>query len=75
MWTEWNEIDRMFDTMGLLHSRMNRLFPDYSRSLTLPAWDVTQSGPRTNLYDVGDLLEMKVEVPGIEKDDLNIKVQ
>lgn len=68
MWTRWNEIERMFNTM-------NRLFPEYGRSWTLPAWDVTQSGPRTNLYDAGDHLEMKVEVPGIEKDDLNIKVQ
>jgi hypothetical protein len=43
MWTRWNEIDRMFDTMNLLHNRINRLYPEYGRFRTLPTWDVTQS--------------------------------
>jgi HSP20 family protein len=75
MWTRFSDLDRMFQTMDLLHNRMNRLFPEYGRSWALPAWDVPQSGPRTNLYDLGDHLEMKVEVPGIEKDALNVKIQ
>jgi len=75
MWTRWSDMDRMFHTMDLLHNRMNRLFPEYGRSWTLPVLDVTQAGPRTNLYDLGDHLEMKVEVPGIEKEALNVKVQ
>jgi HSP20 family protein len=74
MWTRWSDMDRMFRTMDLLHNRMNRLFPEYARSRDLPAWEVTQGGPRTNLYDLGDHLEMKAEVPGIEKDVLSIKV-
>jgi HSP20 family protein len=61
--------------MDLLHNRMNRLFPEYGRSSAIPAWTVTQGGPRTNLYDLGDSLEMKVEVPGVAKDALNVKVQ
>jgi len=65
----------MFNAMDLLHNRINRLYPDYGRAWNFPVWDEVQSGPRTNLYDVGDHLEMKVEVPGIAKDDLNIKVQ
>jgi HSP20 family protein len=65
----------MFQTMDLLHNKMNRLFPEYGRSRAFPAWNVAQSGPRTNLYDLGDHLEMKVEVPGIEKEALNVKVQ
>jgi HSP20 family protein len=75
MWTRWSDIDRMFNAMDLFQNRMNRLFPEYGRSWTIPALDVTRSGPRTNLYDVGDHLEMKVEVPGTAKDDLSIKVQ
>ena len=75
MWTRWSDIDRMFQTMDLLHNRMNRLFPEYGRSSAIPAWTVTQGGPRTNLYDLGDSLEMKVEVPGVAKDALNVKVQ
>ena len=75
MWTRWSDMDRMFHTMDLLQNRMNRLFPEYDRSWALPALDVSQAGPRTNLYDLGDRLEMKVEVPGIEKEALNVKVQ
>lgn len=76
MWTRWNDIDRMFNTMDLLQNRMNRMFPDYDSPRRFPvAWDVPQSGPRANLYDAGDRLEMKVEVPGMTKDDLNIKIQ
>lgn len=75
MWTRWSDIDRMFNDMDLLHNRMNKLYPEYGRTWTIPAWDATQSGTRTNLYDAGDHLEMKVEVPGIAKEELNIKVQ
>lgn len=76
MWTRWSDIDRMFNAMDLLQNRMNRMFPDYGRLRRFPvAWDVPQSGPRTNLYDAGDQLELKVEVPGLTKDDLNIKIQ
>jgi len=75
MWTRWSDIDRMFQTMDLLHNRMNTLFPEYGRSSAIPAWTVTHGGPRTNLYDLGDSLEMRVEVPAVEKDALSIKVQ
>lgn len=75
MWTRWNDIDRVLNTMELLHNKINRLYPEYGRSWTFPAWDVSQSGPRTNLYDAGDHLEMNIEVPGVAKEDLNIKVQ
>ena len=76
MWTRWNDIDRMFNAMDLLQNRMNRMFPDYGSLRKLPvAWDVPKSGPRTNLYDAGDHLEMKVEVPGMTKDDLSIRIQ
>ena len=76
MWTGWNDIDRMFNAMDLLQNRMNRTFPDHGKLRRFPmAWDVAMSGPKTNLYDAGDHLEMKVEVPGMTKDDLNIKIQ
>lgn len=75
MWTRWSDIDRMFQTMDLLNSRMNRLFPEYGRSSAIPTGGVTQGGPRTNLYNLGESLEMKIEVPGVAKDALSVKVQ
>jgi HSP20 family protein len=76
MWTRWSDIDRMFNAMDLLQNRMNRMFPDYGKFKSYPAaLDVLQSGPTANLYDVGDHLEMKIELPCMTKDDLNIKLQ
>lgn len=76
MWTRVRDFDRMFQAMDLLHSRLGGFFDDYDRS-RLPAstWGVTDSGPRTNMYDTGEHLEIRVEVPGIRKEDLNIKLQ
>lgn len=76
MWTKWNDIDRMFHAMDLLQTRFNRLFSDYERPHPFPApWVVAQAVPKTNLYDAGDHLEIKAEVPGISKDDLSIRIQ
>lgn len=75
MWTRLRDIERMFNTIDLLQNRMNRLLSDYGRTGAFPsAWGVTQAGPYTNLYDCGDHLEMQVEVPGIAREDLSIKV-
>jgi HSP20 family protein len=75
MWTRWSDLDQMFRTMDLFQNRLNGLRPEYARLRTIPAWDIAQGAPKTNLYDAGGYLEMKVEVPGIAKDDLNVKVQ
>jgi len=76
MWTRVGDIDRMLGTMDLLRSRMNRLFTDYDRSYGEDyGWRITRETPRTNLYDNGDKLEITAEVPGLLKENLNIKIQ
>ena len=76
MWSRWSDIDRMFNTMNLLQTRMDRLFGDYGQSRPIPAaWIEAESMPRTNLYDVGDHFEVITEVPGFKKEDLDIKIQ
>lgn len=75
MWTRLRDIERMFNTFDLLQNRMNRLYSDYGRMRTPSTWGVAQIGPNTNLYDCGDHLEMTVEVPGIAREDLSIKIQ
>lgn len=76
MWTRWSDVDRMFNAMDLLQNRMNRMFPDYGRIGRFPVtWDIARSGPKANLFDAGDHLEMKVEVPGMVKENLNIRLQ
>ncbi|MFH1152475.1 MAG: Hsp20/alpha crystallin family protein [Pseudomonadota bacterium] len=73
MLTRWNDIDRMFGSMDLLRSRLDRLFSDYNRPVGLD-WQ-TDTVPRTNLYDNGEGFEIRAEVPGFSKEDLNVKIQ
>jgi HSP20 family protein len=76
MWTRVNDFDRMFGAMDLLRSRMNRLFTDFDRSQGEGYhWSVADGSPRTNLYDNGDSFKIIAEVPGMTKEDLNIKIQ
>lgn len=76
MWTRLGEIERMFNAMDRLHNKMNRLYSDYGRTPAFSStWGMPQSGPSTNLFDCGDHLEMQVEVPGIAREDLSIRVQ
>jgi HSP20 family protein len=54
---------------------MNRMLSNYDRSYGRGGgWAVTDAEPLTNLYDVGDRLEVKAEVPGLAKEDINIMV-
>ncbi len=76
MWRSVNDIDRMFGAMDLFRSRMNRLFSDFDRSYgEAHGFRYADGLPRTNLYDNGDKLEVKAEIPGLKKDDINIKIQ
>lgn len=76
MWTSVNNIDRLFGAMDLLNSKISRVFPDFDKydggRYGLRLADGT---PRTNLYDNADYLEIRAEVPGMLKDDINIKIQ
>lgn len=76
MWTRMNDIDRMFGAMDLFRSRMNRLFTEFDKSYGEDyGWRVVNGTPRTNLYDGGNHLELIAELPGLPKDDINIKIQ
>ena len=76
MFTRLSDIDRMFGAMDQLRNKMDRLFSDYDRSsLSSPAFTLRSNSPRTNLLESGDSFEVQAEVPGISKDDLNIKIQ
>jgi HSP20 family protein len=76
MWTRGDDIDRMFDAMDLFRSRLNRMFTDYDGSYGDDyGWRLINGSPRTNLYDSGDTFQVIAEVPGLSKDDLNIRIQ
>lgn len=80
MLTRMSDINRMFGAMDLLRNKMDRVFRDFDRSFDRsfadgPALTFTSTPPRTNLFEDGDNFEIQAEVPGIAKDDLNIKIQ
>lgn len=76
MATSWDDIDRMFTMMDFLRNKMDRVSTDYERPLGFESWwPAVENWPRTNMHENADQLEMKVEVPGLTKDDLHVKIQ
>lgn len=76
MWTRVNDMDRMFNAMDLLRSRMNRMFTDFGRYYGDDyGWRVMSGSPWTNMYDDGDSFRVIAELPGLSKGDLTIKIQ
>ena len=67
MLTRLSDIDRLFGSMNLLQKKLDNLY-GYR-------WDLEETSPRTNLYENGDNFEIRAEVPGLEKEDLNVKIQ
>lgn len=70
------DLSQMLGAMDLFRTQMNTLFNDLDRTYsTSPWWLTGEAYPRTNLYDTGDTLELLTEVPGIAREDLNVKIQ
>lgn len=71
------DLQRMLSSMDALRDRVNFLNGDYHDSVPLydRAWGFADNWPKLNLYDTGDQLEVKVELPGFAKEDIHIKVQ
>lgn len=76
MLTRLNDIQHFLGAMDLFRNRMDTIFSDFDRT-TSPGfgWVVGEAYPRTNLSDTGDNLEIFAEVPGIAKEDLQVKIQ
>ena len=76
MFTHLNDIRQLLGTMDLYRNHMNALFGNgNSTSATGYGWPGTETYPRTNLNDTGDTLEIFAEVPGVSKEDLQVKIQ
>ena len=74
MFTRLNDMDRLFGTMNLLQKRLNNLYSDYGSA---PAFrgPIDEVSPRTNLYETQDQFEIRAEVPGLEKEELSVRIQ
>ena len=67
-----NNLNSLLGAMDLFRSRMDTMFNEFDRGI---GWTVAEAYPRTNLYDAGDNLEVVSELPGVSKEDLNVKIQ
>lgn len=76
MWTRLNDFDRMLEAMDRLRSKLNRVYLDYDTPYGEEyGWRAQNGFPRTNLCESGDSFQVIAEVPGLTKEDLNIKIQ
>jgi HSP20 family protein len=76
MTTRWQDIHQLLGAMDLFRNQMNSMFNDFDRSYSAGRGWIGRDGyPRTNLSDTGDNLELVAEVPGVAKEDLNLKIQ
>lgn len=76
MYARLSDIDRMFGAMDLLRNRMNRVFKDVDPSSPFgPFLGIASESPRTNILENGDRFEIQAELPGIAKEDLDLKLQ
>lgn len=76
MITPWDDINQTLQTMNLFRNRMNTIFNDFDQFSNFnQSWLVGETLPRTSLCDTGDNLELFAEVPGIAKEDINLKIQ
>ena len=71
MFARVNDINRMFGALDLFHHTPG----GFSQGGTLENRSGEHVLPLTNLYDKGDSFEVRVEVPGLNKDDLSINLQ
>ena len=72
----WSDLDELMGAMEIFRNRMNSVFGTSDRpSFPGQIWTASETYPRTNLTDTGDNLEVIAELPGIAKEDLNVKIQ
>ena len=72
MWTR--VINRGPGNVDLFRSQLNRLFSDFEDSYSGVGRSVAMA-PRTNMSDSGDRFVLKAEVPGMTREDLQIRIQ
>ncbi len=71
--TRWDP----FRDVATLQNRMNSLFQDFSRNQGGDADLPTTTGfvPPVDVYEDGHKIVLKLEVPGIKQDDLDIRIE
>jgi HSP20 family protein len=64
-----------FREVVALQSRLNSLFQDYGRGQNDEALTAASFAPPVDIYEDDQKLVLKLEVPGVKQDDLDIQVE
>ena len=72
MLTRFGEFDLVWGHMNEFRRQVNRLFDEYEHGR---GWRLDRGWPRTNLYDNGESLQIRAEVPGLNEKDLDLRIQ
>ncbi len=77
MLTRFNDLQRMLSSIDALRDRVNLLTGEYSDLMPVfeGGWGFADNWPKMNLYDSGEQLELKVELPGFAREDIHIRLQ
>lgn len=76
MTTRWQDIHQLLGAMDLFRNQMNSMFNEHDRAYpTGRNWIGRDGYPRTNLSDTGDTLQLVAEIPGVAKENINVKIQ
>ncbi len=67
----WSEMDRLFDSF---RTDFDDLFWPFNTRTTAMTQMTQRRTPPMDVADMGDCYEMRLEMPGIPKDDINIQV-
>lgn len=71
----WRDMNRMVNHLDYLRNSLEGFPGEFDTPRSMGNLWVTDAMPKTNLYDQGDSFEIMAEVPGLEKDDITIRVQ
>ncbi|MGI6655580.1 MAG: Hsp20/alpha crystallin family protein [Desulfobulbus sp.] len=71
----WNDFNQILGAMDLFRNRMNSVFNEFDHAYNFGGRQGISAFPRTNLSDTGDNLEVVAEMPGVAKDDVQVKIQ
>jgi len=71
MLTGWMDIDRSFALLDDFRSRMDQVLQDLETGRRYPVTH-TSTWPRLNVFDTGEALVVRAEIPGVSRDDLQL---
>jgi len=63
-----------FEEIRRLHEYIDRMFEDMMRAPAVPSAEMTFRAPPVDVVDDGDKIRVVAEIPGVDKEDLDVRV-